>query len=165
MALNCVLLILGLMICFGAFAFRNVSTVVIGFFWGSVTTLVISAVLWFDGRGLYHVDAMLKSGWTIALILIAGVAVAALSVLFDRFFAAGNAFFLSFLFLFLMGLGLSEGPEDLVTVSVISVILALIAGIVSWVYHRNAALIVTVLTGAAMAVFAGFAVFHGESLA
>ncbi len=164
MALNWVLLIVGLVICFGGFVFRKVTMGVVGFFWGAVAAAVVVLLIALSRDGFFGLSEALEGSGLLVTMLIVGVIMAALSVLLDRFFAAFNAFMLSFLLILLVALSMIQDLDGVTMAAIISLILGAVIGFLSYVYHRYGVILVTAFTGAAMAVFGGLGIYSGRDI-
>lgn len=148
---HCILIVIGLIICFGGIYIRKVVSGMIGFIWGLTAGIALVMLLAGDALmsalifGSSDSDSML---YTI-LVLVIAAAITYISIKFERLCAAINAFFASFILLLIV---LVLTSSDIGTLLVILALLgAAIIAYISYLYYMYAFVIVTAFSGGLLA--------------
>lgn len=120
MGLNFLLLVVGLVICFGGIYIRKVCSAALGLIWGAICSFTVI----FMTVGLWGLDDE-----TTAIIIMCAVLCAIISVINDKLCAVINAFLSSF-FLVAILLLMADSVEN-ATLITIAAIIALIISIIT----------------------------------
>lgn len=87
MGLNLLLLVVGLVICFGGIYIRKVCSAILGLIWGALCSFAVILMT----VGLWGIDDE-----TFIIVAVCAIACALISVIYDKLCAAINAFLSSF---------------------------------------------------------------------
>ena len=151
MGLNFLLLVVGLVICFGGIYIRKVCSAALGLIWGSICSFVVI----FMTVGLWGLDDE-----TTAIIIMCAVLCAIISVINDKLCAVINAFLSSF---FLMAtLLLMADRMESATLITIATAIALIISIITVKIYDYSFIIITAFSGAFIASVGGCGIVYDE---
>ena len=153
MSANIIMLIVGLIICFGGIYFRRLCSGIMGFIWGALGALVLIILV----VGLYDID----EEEALIGIIVAGIIFAALSAIYYKVCAAINGFSIGFTGLLLILL-LSDNLDSWESVIVIALVAGLITAFLSFKYYDYSFIILTALTGAFISSISVFSMTKGE---
>lgn len=142
MGLNFLLVVIGLIICFGGIYFRKVCAALLGLVWGAVLGIALIIV---TAELLYEID---DSAFIIIIMIAVVVAVA--SAVYDKICAAINGFLSSLFILLLMAIILNVG-NSLGGMLMVLILIAAVIAAVSYLYYQYAFIIITAFSGAFMA--------------
>lgn len=151
MGLNFLLLVVGLVICFGGIYVRKVCSAALGLIWGSICSFVVI----FMTVGLWGLDDE-----TTAIIIMCAVLCAIISVINDKLCAVINAFLSSF-FLVATLLLMADRMES-ATLITIATAIALIISIITVKIYDYSFIIITAFSGAFIASVGGCGIVHDE---
>ncbi len=151
MGLNFLLLVVGLVICFGGIYIRKVCSAALGLIWGSICSFVVI----FMTVGLWGLDDE-----TTAIIIMCAVLCAIISVINDKLCAVINAFLSSF-FLVATLLQMADRMES-ATLITIATAIALIISIITVKIYDYSFIIITAFSGAFIASVGGCGIVHDE---
>lgn len=163
MALNVILLVTGLVICFGGIYFKKLSAALLGLFWGVVVSAITIAIIIISKHGLWALGSALDDGEYIALVLIIGVVIAAISAAMDRLCAAINAFLGGLFIVFVLLGALVEDLDSASIVIIVSVAIAALIAYFAYIYYNYSFVIVTAFSGALLATLSGMAIASEEN--
>lgn len=141
-----VIIIIGIIICFAGICFKRLFEALLGFVWGFATGYLLLFLLALSGN--YAIRNMDDSA-AIIILIIAGLALAALSVYLERIMIAIRGFLVSF-FIIMLSLAAASYDMEITTAVGIALICAMIVAVVMWRYHRHAFIIECAITGSIM---------------
>lgn len=145
-ALNILIIVIGIMICFTAIVFKKLFEAILGFVWGFSLSYVIMMLMALVGasqiRDMSDATAMF-------LLIAIGIIVAVITVALDRLMITIHSMIISFLLLLLL-VGVMFQGSDFSVALIIALVGAVIVGIVMWKWHKYAFIIETAVTGAIM---------------
>ena len=151
MGLNFLLLVVGLVICFGGIYIRKVCSAALGLIWGAICSFAVILMT----VGLWGLDDE-----TTAIIIMCAVLCAIISVINDKLCAVINAFLSSF---FLMAtLLLMADRMESATLITIATAIALIISIITVKIYDYSFIIITAFSGAFIASVGGCGIVYDE---
>lgn len=155
MGLNVILIIIGLVICFGGIYLRRVCSGLLGLICGTlgVATFVIIFA------GIYS----LLEDSTIIIMVVCGLIFAIVSAIFYKACAVINSFLSSFAFIALF-LAFASDMDSAAGIIIIAAIIALIPAGISFKFYDYTYVIATALIGAFIASIGGYGLFAGEDI-
>ena len=153
-AINILLIVLGLIVCFGGIYFRKPVAAIAGFVNGLFLGGIVLVILM-----LTYSDV--GSEWVIVLVI--ALLVAGICVVFDKFFAALSAFISSLLALAIIALSICE-YDTIGAGLIVAAIGAVILAVVSYMYYKYSFAIVTAFTGGLSAAIGITFLSTGNSL-
>ncbi len=145
-AINIVIIIVGILVCFTAIVFKKLFEAILGFVWGFSLSYVILIIMALTGS--YAVRDM-DDATAILMMIVIGIIGAALSIWLERLLMSIQAFIMSFL-ISLLVIGMMLQDSDLTTAFIIAVVIAAIMSIFVWIYHKYAFIVITAITGSIM---------------
>lgn len=151
MGLNFLLLVVGLVICFGGIYIRKVCSAALGLIWGAICSFAVILMT----VGLWGLDDE-----TTAIIIMCAVLCAIISVINDKLCAVINAFLSSF-FLVAILLLMADSVES-ATLITIAAIIALIISIITVKIYDYSFIIITAFSGAFIASVGGCGIAYNE---
>lgn len=151
MGLNFLLLVVGLVICFGGIYIRKVCSAALGLIWGAICSFAVILMT----VGLWGLDDE-----TTAIIIMCAVLCAIISVINDKLCAVINAFLSSF-FLVAILLLMADSVEN-ATLITIAAIIALIISIITVKIYDYSFIIITAFSGAFIASVGGCGIAYNE---
>lgn len=140
----CVLLtVLGLIVCFGGIYIRKICSSVMGLVWGAFLSVVI---IFLTAKSIWEIDSEESLVW----VVVGAIALAVISAIWEKVCAFLNSFIPTFsivcvLFLFNI---LSNKDFEMSAVIIIALILASVAGFISYKFYDIAFMLETAFTGA-----------------
>lgn len=143
---NILIIVIGILVCFTAIIFKRFFDAILGFVWGVSVSYIVMILMALSGMS--QIRNMQDATAVIVLILV-GVIAAIATVLLERLFITIHSVIISFFILFLL-IGLSFQDAELSVIIVITLIGAVIIGMVMWKYHKYAFIIETAITGSIM---------------
>jgi hypothetical protein len=151
MGLNLVLLVLGLLICFGGIYFRRLCSGILGLICGvlgAFAFVLITAGLW-----------SIADDSSIITMIICGLVFAVISAIYYKACAVINSFLSSFALvsIFLAAAGNIDSEAGVI---IIAAVIALIVAAISFKFYDYSFIITTALIGAFIASIGGFGLFH-----
>lgn len=161
MGLNLLLVCVGLVICCGGIYFRKICAGIMGLVWGALLGAVIVVMMALSSGGINHSS---KDSFSVMIVIIAAIAVGALSAWFDRFCAAINAFLSSFFIILMMLCLFAENLDSLLGIILISMLFAGCLATAAYVYYNYAFILVTAFSGAYIASLGGTGIISGRDL-
>lgn len=151
---NFILVIVGLLICFGGIYFRKVCSVLMGALGGAVCSLCVLLLT----IGIWRIDNK-----TLMIVVASAIICALFSAIYDRLCAAFNAF-LSVFFALVLILFLMDSME-IGTIMMIAAVISIVVAILSYQFYLAAYVIVTAFSGAFLASVGGCGLyFDAEAL-
>ena len=133
-ALNILIIVIGIMICFTAIVFKKLFEAILGFVWGFSLSYVIMMLMALVGasqiRDMSDATAMF-------LLIAIGIIVAVITVALDRLMITIHSMIISFLLLLLL-VGVMFQGSDFSVALIIALVGAVIVGIVMWKWHKYA---------------------------
>ena len=145
-ALNVLIIVIGILVCFTAIVFKKIFEAILGFVWGFSLSYVIMMLMALVGtsqiRDMSDATAMF-------LLIAIGIIVAVITVALDRLMITIHSMIISFLLLLLL-VGVMFQGSDFSVALIIALVGAVIVGIVMWKWHKYAFIIETAVTGAIM---------------
>lgn len=151
MGVNILLLVVGLVICFGGIYIRKVCSAALGLIWGSICSFVVILMT----VGLWGLDDK-----TTVIIIMCAVLCAIISVVNDKLCSAINAFLSSF-FLAAILLLMTDSMES-ATLIAIAAVIALIISIITVKIYDYSFIIITAFSGAFIASVGGCGIAYDE---
>lgn len=152
MGANLIMIIVGLIICFGGIYFRRFCAGLMGFIWGALGALILILLM----AGLRDIDEDALVG-----VIVAGLLFAALSAIYYKVCAVINGFSIGFTGLLIILL-LTDNMDSWESVLVIALIAGLVTAVLSFKFYDYSFIILTALTGAFIASVGAFSLFKGE---
>ena len=149
--MNFVMIVVGLVICFGGIYIRRVCSAFIGFIWGALVTLIVALLI----GGLWSID----DGTVTAMILV-GLLLAVLCAIYEKVCAAITSFLSSFTVAIILIL-LLDFVDSEAALIFIAAIIALIVSAISVKFYDYSYIIITALTGAFVASIGFFGLIKG----
>ena len=149
MGLNLLLLVVGLVICFGGIYIRKVCSAILGLIWGALCSFAVILMT----VGLWGIDDE-----TFIIVAVCAIACALISVIYDKLCAAINAF-LSPFFLVAILLLMADSMES-ATLIIIAAVIALIVSIISVKIYNYSFIIMTAFSGAFIASIGGCGIIY-----
>lgn len=149
MGLNLLLLVVGLVICFGGIYIRKVCSAILGLIWGALCSFAVILMT----VGLWGIDDE-----TFIIVAVCAIACALISVIYDKLCAAINAFLSSF-FLVAILLLMADSMES-ATLIIIAAVIALIVSIISVKIYNYSFIIMTAFSGAFIASIGGCGIIY-----
>ena len=149
MGLNLLLLVVGLVICFGGIYIRKVCSAILGLIWGALCSFAVILMT----VGLWGIDDE-----TFIIVAVCAIACALISVIYDKLCAAINAFLSSF-FLVAILLLMADSMES-ATLILIAAVIALIVSIISVKIYNYSFIIMTAFSGAFIASIGGCGIIY-----
>lgn len=149
MGLNLLLLVVGLVICFGGIYIRKVCSAILGLIWGALCSFAVILMT----VGLWGIDDE-----TFIIVAVCAIACALISVIYDKLCAAINAFLSSF-FLVAILLLMADSMES-ATLIIIAAVIALIVSIISVKIYNYSFIIMTAFSGAFVASIGGCGIIY-----
>lgn len=144
MGLNFILLIVGLIVCFGGIYIRKACSALLGLIWGALCSFVVILMT----VGLWGIDEE-----AFVIVAVCAVVCALISAIYDKLCAAINAF-LSTFFLVALLLLMADSMEGTVLIMIAAVI-ALIVSAISIKIYDYSFIIMTAFSGAFTASIGG----------
>lgn len=161
---HCILIVIGLIICFGGIYIRKIVSGIMGFIWGLTAGIALIMLLAGDALmsalifGSSDSDSMLY----ILLALTIAIAVTYISIKFDQLCAAINAFLASFILFLIMLLVLSSKIGALLVI--LALLGAAVIAYISYLYYMYAFVIVTAFSGGLLASLGIDGMVHNTSI-
>lgn len=149
MGSNLLLLVVGLVICFGGIYIRKVCSAILGLIWGALCSFAVILMT----VGLWGIDDE-----TFIIVAVCAIACALISVIYDKLCAAINAFLSSF-FLVTILLLMADSMES-ATLIIIAAVIALIVSIISVKIYNYSFIIMTAFSGAFIASIGGCGIIY-----
>lgn len=144
MGLNFILLIVGLIVCFGGIYIRKVCSALLGLIWGALCSFVVILMT----VGLWGIDEE-----AFVIVAVCAVVCALISAIYDKLCAAINAF-LSTFFIVALLLLMADSMEGTVLI-LIAAVIALIVSAISIKIYDYSFIIMTAFSGAFTASIGG----------
>lgn len=154
MGLNLILLIVGLIVCFGGIYIRKACSALLGLIWGALCSFVVILMT----VGLWGIDEE-----TFVIVVVCAVVCALISAIYDKLCAAINAF-LSTFFLIALLLLMADSMEGTVLIMIAAVI-ALIVSAISIKIYDYSFIIMTAFSGAFTASIGGCGIVYDADTA
>ena len=154
MGLNLILLIAGLIICFGGIYIRKVCSAILGLIWGALCSFVVILMT----VGLWGIDEE-----TFVIVAVCAIVCALISAIYDKLCAAINAF-LSTFFLVAILLLMADSMEGM-TLILIAAVIALIVSAISIKIYDYSFIIMTAFSGAFTASIGGCGIMYDADTA
>ena len=142
MGLNLILVIVGLIICFGGIYFRRVCSGILGFICGALGALAVALVT----VGIWHVS----DDSTILAVLICGIICATLSAIYYKVCAAISSFLSTFALLTIL-LALSDDVDSEMVIIIVAALSALVIAALSVKFYDYSFIISSAVVGAFIA--------------
>lgn len=143
MGVNIILIIAGLIICFGGIYFKKFVSGLLGLFWGAVIGIIITFI---TAGSLLSID---EEGLLIAVV-VCGVIFAILSAVYDKLCVAINSFVSSFLFVMIL-LTLLANFDEFMPMAIIALIVAIVISAISVRIADYSHILITAFSGAFIA--------------
>lgn len=144
MGLNFILLIVGLIVCFGGIYIRKACSALLGLIWGALCSFVVILMT----VGLWGIDEE-----AFVIVAVCAVVCALISAIYDKLCAAINAF-LSTFFIVALLLLMADSTEGTVLI-LIAAVIALIVSAISIKIYDYSFIIMTAFSGAFTASIGG----------
>lgn len=154
MGLNFILLIVGLIVCFGGIYIRKACSALLGLIWGALCSFVVILMT----VGLWGIDEE-----AFVIVAVCAVVCALISAIYDKLCAAINAF-LSTFFLVAILLLMADSMEGTVLI-IIAAVIALIVSAISIKIYDYSFIIMTAFSGAFTASIGGCGIFYDADTA
>lgn len=155
MGLNLILMILGLIICFGGMYFRRVCSGILGFLCGILGAFVLALVM----VGIWHVG----DDSTILTVVICGIICAILSAIYYKVCAAINSFLSTFALVTIL-LAFAGDMDSEMGIIALAAIVALMVAVLSIKYYDYSFIITSAVVGAFIASVNGYELMQGYDL-
>ena len=149
MGLNFILLIVGLIVCFGGIYIRKACSALLGLIWGALCSFVVILMT----VGLWGIDEE-----AFVIVAVCAVVCALISAIYDKLCAAINAF-LSTFFLVAILLLMADSMEGTVLI-IIAAVIALIVSAISIKIYDYSFIIMTAFSGAFTASIGGCGIIY-----
>lgn len=161
---HCILIVVGLIICFGGLYIRKVVSGIMGFIWGITVGITIAMLLAGDAIMSAAILGSSDSDSALYMMLALAIAIAVtyLSVKFDRLCAAINAFLASFVLFLIMFLVLSSKAGALLVL--LALLGAAVMAYISYLYYMYAFVIITAFSGGLLASLGIDGMVHNSSI-
>lgn len=145
-ALNWLIIIIGVCLCFGGIVFKRIFEAILGFVWGfSLSYLVLVIMALVGTSGVKDMD----DASSLIVLVIVGLIFAALTVYLERLLITIHSFAISFSIVFIVA-AFAMQDSDVSVVLLIAIVIAAIISVVMWKYYVYAFIIETAVTGAIM---------------
>lgn len=154
MGLNFILLIVGLIVCFGGIYIRKACSALLGLIWGALCSFVVILMT----VGLWGIDEE-----AFVIVAVCAVVCALISAIYDKLCAAINAF-LSTFFLVAILLLMADSMEGTVLI-IIAAVIALIVSAISIKIYDYSFIIMTAFSGAFTASIGGCGIIYDADTA
>ena len=154
MGLNFILLIVGLIVCFGGIYIRKACSALLGLIWGALCSFVVILMT----VGLWGIDEE-----AFVIVAVCAVVCALISAIYDKLCAAINAF-LSTFFLVAILLLMADSMEGTVLI-LIAAVIALIVSAISIKIYDYSFIIMTAFSGAFTASIGGCGIAYDADTA
>lgn len=154
MGLNFILIILGLVICFGGIYFRRVCSGILGFVWGVIGAFIVALL----AVGLWYID-----DGTLIAIIVSGVIFALISAIYYKVCVAINGF-MSSATIVLFLLMLSDSMDSAFGMIALAAIVGLICAVITYKFHDYSYVIITALSGSFIASVGFLGVMKGYDM-
>lgn len=155
MEINLLLICVGLIICFGGIYIRKFTSGLMGLIWGAIMGLVGVVVWALYSGGLWYLMSQLEDPTVLIVIGAVAVVMCFLSVVFERFCAAVNAFSGSFVILFVIVCLFVEDMDQLPMLLLLVAVGSFVVSMISYAFHDYAYMLVTAFSGAFIASVGG----------
>lgn len=156
MGINLILVVVGLVICFGGLYLRKVCAAFIGLLWG----IIASAVFLLVTVGLWGMEES-----HLVVILVCGIIFAILGVVLEKFFVAINAFLTALVLSILLLTLLTAGGMEGIVLFIIAFIIALVASIFIFKIYDYYFIFMTAFNGAYLASTGACGLINGDDVA
>lgn len=138
MGLNYIIIILGLVICFGGIYFRRVCSGILGFVWGVIGAFIVALLT----VGLWNMDDE-----TLTAIILSGAIFAFISAIHYKVCVAINGF-MSSATIVLFLLMISDSMDSASGMIALAVIIGLFFAAFTYKFHDYSYIVITALSGA-----------------
>ncbi len=149
--MNIVMIIVGLIICFGGIYIRKVCSAFLGFIWGALASFLVALII----GGLWSID-----DGTVTTMIIVGLVLAVVCAIFDRACTAITSFLSSFTVAALLLLILRVVDSETALFAVAAIVAIIISGI-SIKFYDYSYMLITAITGAFIASVGFFSLTKG----
>lgn len=155
MGLNLILVIVGLIICFGGIYLRRVCSGILGFVCGVLGALAFAIVT----VGLWHIS----DDSTILAVVICGIVCAILSAIYYKVCAAISSFLSTFAFMIIL-LALAGDRDSEMGIIALAAIIALVIAGISIKFYDYSFIITSAVVGAFIASVGGYGLVNDYDL-
>lgn len=145
-AINLIIIIVGILVCFTAIIFKKLFEAILGFIWGFSSAYIIMMLMALAGASQIR---NMNEATTIATLLIVGILMAIVTVWLEQLLITIHSVVISFVILFLL-FGMLFQNEEFSAALIIALIIAVLIGIAMWKYYKYAFIIETAITGSIM---------------
>ena len=154
MVINCILVVVGLTICFGGIDLKRLCYALVGFYWGGIGTIV--------GLMIFGGFAQLMDGNTLLYILLGALVFALISAAYNKLCAAINGFLSTFSISFI-SISLIKPIESSTTTLGIAAIIGLIFAIICYKFYEFTIIVITAFSGGIIAMLGVYGLMHNSS--
>ena len=155
MGLNLILMILGLIICFGGIYFRRVCSGILGFLCGILGAFALALVM----VGIWHVG----DDSTILAVVICGIICAIFSAIYYKVCAALSSFLSTFALVTIL-LAFTGDMDSEMGIIALAAIVALMVAVISVKFYDYSFIITSAVVGAFIASVNGYELMNGYDL-
>lgn len=143
-AVNILIILIGIALCFFGIYFKRVAEIIIGFAWGAFFAYLF--ILWLS------VESVLREGdeaIAILIVLALGILMAVLAIKLERLLVTIQGIMLSLL-ISLAIFGTLLGENGMIVAIIVSLIICAVMGYLLWMYYRYAFICETAIIGSIM---------------